>query len=70
VAISSAAREGWLKRILDKKNFDWKKLNENQFISKFEDRLLIELPVDEKDLSFSIFKAEWTKEIYDLMKGN
>ena len=59
-----------LNRVLEEKNYEWKKINENQYISKFADQLLIELPVDNKDFYFTIFRAQWTKEVYDILLKN
>jgi hypothetical protein len=53
--------------VLDRSSFQWKKINENQYVSKYEDRILIELPVDPDDYSFMLFRAQWTKEIYDIL---
>ena len=59
-----------LRSVLDQKSFQWKKINENQYVSKFEDHLLVELPVENNEFAFTIYKAQWTKEIYDLLIKN
>ena len=53
--------------LFDLKKFEWNKINENQYISKFEEKLMIELPAENYDHSFSILKVEWTKELYELL---
>ncbi|MFZ1313068.1 MAG: hypothetical protein WAR38_09400 [Chitinophagaceae bacterium] len=58
---------GLLQKVLDLKKFEWNKINENQNISKFEEKLMIELPAENYDHSFSILKVEWTKELYELL---
>ena len=58
---------GLLQKVLDLKKFEWNKINENQYISKFEEKLMIELPAENYDHSFSILKVEWTKELYELL---
>lgn len=58
---------GLLQKVLDQKKFEWNKINENQYISKFEEKLMIELPAENHDHSFSILKVEWTKELYELL---
>ena len=58
---------GLLQKVLDLKKFEWNKINENQYISKFEEKLMIELPAENYDHSFSIFKVEWTKVLYELL---
>jgi hypothetical protein len=59
-----------LQELLSQKSFGWKKLNENQYVSKFSSQMLIELPQDENDYSFIIFRTNWTKELYDLLTSN
>jgi len=59
--------KNYLNNLLGQKSYDWKKINENQYVSKFADRLLLELPVEAKDYSFALFKTQWTKELYDLL---
>jgi hypothetical protein len=56
-----------LKSVLNKKEYQWKKINGNQYISRFADRLLLELPVEPSQYWFTIYKANWTKEIYDIL---
>lgn len=60
----------YLKALLDKKSYNWRKINENQYISRFQDRLLIELPVEDNNRSFSLFKTQWTKQLYDMLLEN
>lgn len=60
----------YLDQLLSQKTYGWKKINENQYVSNFESRLLIELPVDEKENSFILFRAQWTKEFYDILAQN
>ncbi len=55
---------------LDRKKYEWRKINENQYISGFVARMMIELPVDSKDFSFTILRTDWSKQMYDLLKGN
>jgi hypothetical protein len=57
----------YLQNLLDQKQYKWKKLNENQFISRFEDRLMLEVPVEDNIYTFTLFKTIWTKEFYDLL---
>lgn len=59
-----------LQDLLSQKSFGWKKLNENQYVSKFSVQMLIELPQEENDYSFIIFRTKWTKELYDLLTTN
>lgn len=59
-----------LNRLISQPALGWKKINENQYVSNFESQLLIELPVDEKENSFILFRANWTKELYDILMKN
>lgn len=59
----------YLQAALDRKKYGWKKINENQYVSSFAARILIELPADDKDFSFIILRTEWTKQMYDLLTG-
>ncbi len=56
-----------LQAALAQKKYEWKKINENQYISKFEDKLMIELPPENPDHSFSFLRVDWTRELYDLL---
>lgn len=59
-----------LNQVLEQENYEWKKINENQYISKFSAKLLIELPPASKEFYFTILRAEWTKEMYDILTKN
>lgn len=56
-----------LQAALALKKYEWKKINENQYISKFEDKLMIELPPENLNHSFSFLRVDWTRELYDLL---
>ena len=56
-----------LEAILAKKKYAWKRLNENQFISRFEDGLLLEISPEPPLHSFAILRTGWTREVYDLL---
>jgi hypothetical protein len=59
----------YFQAVLDRKKFEWKKINENQYVSNFAAKMLIELPGDDKNFSFIILRTDWTKEMYDLLTG-
>lgn len=61
---------GLLNAVLAKKKYGWKKINENQYVSRFEDYLMIELFPDEKTFSFSVLHTTWSRELYDLLMKN
>ena len=56
-----------LASILNQKEYNWKKINENQYISSYEKFLLLELPPESPDLSFKVFRTTWSKALYDLL---
>lgn len=62
-----SCHDGYLKNILDKKKFNWKKINENQYISRFEDNMMIELFPEGEIRTISVLRADFTREIYELL---
>lgn len=60
----------WLESILAEKTYGWKKINEHQYISGFEHKMFLELPPEGEVSSFKIFRVEWTKEMYGILKGS
>lgn len=67
VASCDSCYKKYLKNLLDQKTYGWKKINENQYVSKYAFQLMLELPVEDKDYSFTLFKAQWSKELYDIL---
>ena len=67
VALTDSARNNYLNNMLEKKEYEWVKLNGNQYISKFSDKLMIELPGDPKNHSVTVYRAEWNQEIYNML---
>jgi hypothetical protein len=62
-----SCHDAYLKVVLDKKKYNWKKINENQYISRFEDNLMIELFPEGEIRSFSVLRTDFTRELYDLL---
>lgn len=60
----------YLENLLAQKEYGWKKLNGNQYVSKFSSHLLLELPLDESEHTFTLFRASWSKELYDILIKN
>jgi len=56
-----------LQEIVNNKKFGWRQINENQYVSKFEDHLMIELPVNPNEFSYTILRMDWTRASYDLI---
>jgi hypothetical protein len=59
--------EKQLHLLIDQPSYQWKKINENQYVSRFEDRLLLEVAPDADQYFFTLFRAVWTKEFYDIL---
>ncbi|MBC7875441.1 MAG: hypothetical protein H7Y01_15680 [Ferruginibacter sp.] len=70
VAGCEACFNKYLQNALDNKRYKWKKINENQYISTYAARMMIELPPENKDFSYTVLSTEWTKELYTMLKGN
>ena len=60
----------YLAATLAEKKYGWKKINENQYVSGYTYRMMIELPAESKELFYTILRTEWTKELYDMLTGN
>lgn len=60
----------FLQDVLEQKRFDWKKINENQYVSKYRAQMMIELPAENNDFSYTILKTAWTKKLYKMLIGN
>lgn len=59
--------EKQLHLLIDQPRYQWKKINENQYVSRFEDRLLLEVAPDAGQYFYTLFRAVWTKEIYNML---
>lgn len=57
----------YLQNALAQKKYGWKKINENQYVSAYKHKLMIELSVNETDFSFYILRASWTKKLYKIL---
>lgn len=64
---SERAMKTKLDEVLSIKTYNWKKINENQYISNFESGLILEFPPENTEHSLIIIKMEWTKEFYELL---
>lgn len=60
----------YLYGVLDQKKYGWKKINENQYVSNYVDRMMLEFPPENKDFSYVILRTAWTKELYRLLTGH
>jgi hypothetical protein len=60
----------YLQAVLADKKYEWKKINENQYVSKYAAKMMLELHGENKDAAYTILRTEWSKEMYDLLTGN
>lgn len=56
-----------LKKVLGQTKYEWKKLNENQYVSKYADRMLLEVQAENIPLYYSILRTQWTEEFYKMI---
>jgi hypothetical protein len=56
-----------LNKVLDQTKYQWKKLNENQYVSKYADRMLLEVQGESIPLTFSILRTQWNEEFYKMI---
>jgi predicted metal-dependent hydrolase len=59
----------YLDGVLNRKKYKWKKINENQYISKYSSKMMLELPAEENKLSYRILRTNWTRELYNLLQN-
>lgn len=59
----------YLGDVLAQKKYQWKKINENQYVSAYSKKRMIELPAENKDFSYMILKTGWSKKLYRLLMG-
>lgn len=62
----TAARD----KALRKKAYQWRSLNLNQYISKFEKNILLEMQETDKVYSISFIRTSLDKRLYDILVGN
>ncbi|MBM3412015.1 MAG: hypothetical protein FJY19_01330 [Bacteroidetes bacterium] len=51
-------------------SYGWIRINENQWVSKFEDQLLVEIHEVNKGCRTQVHRTAWTKELYELLLKN
>lgn len=67
IAYCDSCLRKFLQAALEQEKYQWKKINENQYISSFADNMMIEISPLEKDYSFMIMRTEWSKIVYDML---
>ena len=58
-----------LNKVLADTKYGWKKINENQYASKFSEKMVIELPGNTEDNSYMILRTDWDEAMYKLLTG-
>jgi hypothetical protein len=66
-AADKSSYDYYLNAALADKEFEWKRINENQYISKFSAYRMLELAGESVPNQFSFFKTDWNKEMYELL---
>ena len=56
-----------LQTILGLQEFEWIKINENQFVSNFTKQRLLEIFEEEPPYQVRILRTAWSKELYELL---
>lgn len=64
---SESAFTNFLTTITQNPIYQFKKINENQYVSDYEHFLLIELPAESPEKKIGVFKTTWTRSLYDLL---
>jgi hypothetical protein len=59
-----------LQQVLGEKKYEWKKINLNQYISKFEVGVFLELQVTGNTYSFTIYRTNLNKKMYKFLMEN
>lgn len=59
-----------LGRLLALKEFEWIKINENQFVSNFKKQRLVEIFDEAAPYQLSILRTTWSQELYELLLKN
>jgi len=47
--------------------YHWQKINENQYISSYREKRVLELPAEPTDYSYVILRTNWTKALYAML---
>ncbi|AXY74491.1 hypothetical protein D3H65_11100 [Paraflavitalea soli] len=52
-------------RLLDRKKYEWVKVNDTVYVSKFSRKRTLELHPNQHDRTINLFKTPWQKEEYE-----
>ena len=67
VSSCDSCMQKFLQNALNRTEYGWRKVNENQYISEFSKKMMLELPADSTLHYFSIFQTNWSRPMYDLL---
>jgi hypothetical protein len=70
IANCDSCQNKYLQYALVQKKYKWKKINENQYVSSYKKKRMIELPADNTDKSMTVIRITWTKKIYNMLAGS
>ena len=68
IAYCDSCFQKFLQAALAGKKYGWRKINGNQYISKYNARMLLETRPEKTDFSFRIIRTSWTRKLYRLSK--
>jgi hypothetical protein len=54
----------YLDRVIEDPKYRWRKINGNQYVSKYRKKLLLETDPDPSKQAFRVLPAQWTRETY------
>jgi hypothetical protein len=66
-SVDSLAYRDYFSSVIKDQKYRWRKINGNQYVSKFSKRLLLETDPDKSKRSFRILPAQWTRKTYKLI---
>lgn len=67
IAYCDSCLNKYLQEALSQKKYKWRKINENQYISSYEEKMMIELAAEGNGFSFMILRTSWSKLLYDML---
>jgi hypothetical protein len=67
---SDSCHQASLMQLLAEKEYEWKQLNMNQYISKFTAGVFLEMQSINEVYSITIMKTNLSKEMYQFLMGN
>jgi hypothetical protein len=64
IAYCDSCYNKFLKNALSHKQFEWIKLSDRMYVSKYSKKLMLEIAANNKDHSFTIRRMKWNRSAY------